>query len=524
MKKVTFAGLVFLSGVFAHSAERQKIVLQPGITCRDINTAIKSLGPEGGDIYLPAGIIDCDEMVNIERSHVALIGKGRGDRGQTQFTKLLMRNGEPTPVLVLGVLPVTRFDAKSGHGIQSYPTHEIEDVTVKNLAVDANRFASPKNSRHMDFECYDAEKKQSLNCTKVKTDQNGNIEYMKDEKGQLVYEKDSSGRLKYDDNKNPIKIPLYEDSSSFVRNNAITIRRVKLAWLENVSADRSFSGGLTVEKLSSYLHIKNFTARQNALDGFAGYETHSSNFKDLYLMDNPESGISIDMSFEASKAPELKGKTFPNVFENVYLIGNGKNGVFSHSLSGTVFKNMKIMGNGEYGLFIDGHRELQQDGSWVLTPGTCDKTIIQDVIAINNKLSSVKFNHYCQNSVIKNLRSIKTIDAKIEENLNAQLEQENNNLNALRATISGLDDKRSLTEKRQLEETAKGISQRMTDIRVNLWKLGEAKLCINLFDAEKTKLLSKNVKCEINPYFVISQEALDRTAEINSAIATVRGL
>lgn len=333
-------------------------------TCKAINQAIQMFDAKGGEVILPSGTIDCDEPIKINRSHITLIGQGRGDIPSLPFTKIVMRNGQPAPVLVIGVLEVAK-ETTQRHGDQYYPVTKVEDIMVKNLAVDGNR---DRSIPLLDKECYDLENNQSKSCA--------------------------------------------DDGGKYIRNNGITVRRAEDIRIENVSADRCYSGGMVLEKKSARIHVDNFIARDNAFDGFAGYETHSSTFKNIYLLHNAMSGISIDFEFEPSHDPSLQTQFTGNTFDVVYMIGNGDNGIFSHSLGGNVFKNLYLADNGNFGVYIDGIRQTIQkpDGTneIQLIDGTCDGNQFINIVDLNSKNSTLRINHRCKNTTVSNLNSYKT--------------------------------------------------------------------------------------------------------------------
>ena len=320
------------------------IKVLPG-NCSAINEAVANLPEAGGRIQLLEGTYNCDEPIVIHRNDVSLIGSGR------EKTILKLSHGKALPAVVIGVLEVAA-EQTVNHGIQFYPVREIENVLLQGFSVlgDFNGSDRPDAAR----ECYDVAQKKSLSC-----DNDG-------------------GRL--------------------VRNNGITIRRSNKVVVRDVRADKNLSGGMVVEKHSQNLLIDGFYASNNSFDGFAGYETHDSTFKNMHLTQNTMSGISIDFEFDH------------NTFDRVVLKNNGDNGVFSHSVSNT-YKQMIVSQNKNYGIYIDGRREKLEDGSWKIIPKNCDNQKFETIRMVNNKNAGLRINSACKDAVIENV-AIKTGNAK----------------------------------------------------------------------------------------------------------------
>ena len=336
---MTFSGLAL-----AFPGSTATIRVLPG-NCSAINAAIKALPPEGGRVQLYEGTYNCDAPVLISRDNVSLIGLGRAQ------TILKLSHGKAMPALVIGELGV-KPEQTRGHGIQFYPAREVKNVTVRGLTV-LGDFSGARPDA--DRECFDVEANKSMSC-----DNDG-------------------GRL--------------------VRNNGVTIRHSSNVTIEDVRADRHLSGGMVVEKHSHDLKVDGFYASNNSFDGFAGYETHDSTFKNMKLTQNTMSGISIDFEFDH------------NTFDHVTLLRNGDNGVFSHSVSNK-YLNMIVGENHNYAIYIDGRREKQSDGTWLIIPNNCDNQEFRNITMFDNAHAGIRINSSCKDSVIENVE-IKTGNALV---------------------------------------------------------------------------------------------------------------
>lgn len=337
--------------------------------CDQINAAIASAPAVGSlQINLPAGDLECSSPVVIDRSNTKLVGKGRFKESAPMepHTRLTMKPGIYAPLLVIGSMTVKLVNDPN-HYLQYYPQLQVNNVSVYNLTVDGNR---DKNLPKLDQKCMLDENLDLPECEQMKRE---------------CY-----------DLENTQSVACINDGGKYIRANAITIRRANGVYMENVAAVRGNSGGLTIEKLSSHIQLENFWAYDNALDGLAGYQTTNSFFRNLNLSHNMMSGISIDFDFTQ------------NTFDGLKLIGNGDNGVFSHSLSDNTFKNVTVSNNGNYGFYFDGirHRIDKADGTteFKMIPNTCNRNKLENVVASGNKAAAFKLNHLCHDTKLINFR------------------------------------------------------------------------------------------------------------------------
>lgn len=128
--------------------------------------------------------------------------------------------------------------------------------------------------------------------------------------------------------------------TALIRNNGITVRGVTGAQIHNVHITGCRSGGVVTEKGCYDLLIDGLTSVDNHFDGFAGYETSRSVFRNLILSHNQAAGISLDLNFNA------------NSFSNVRLEHNGDVGIFMRDSSFNLFENFVIDENGNHGIFL----------------------------------------------------------------------------------------------------------------------------------------------------------------------------
>ena len=305
--------------------------VKPG-PCSAINEAISRLPESGGTVRLSAGDFACTEPVVIDKDHVRLVGAGQAQ------TRLVMAAQHPAPVLVVGTLQVAPR-ITSGFRLQYGPVREVRDIQVSDLMVDGNLHEQPDPAK---FECYDPERKIGLSCD--------------------------------------------GDGGKYIRNNGVTIRRARDVKIERVKAVRNLSGGMVIEKGCRELFVDQFSASQNAFDGFAGYETTASLFQRLTLEENHYSGVSLDLSFNG------------NIFDEAVIRNNGDNGIFSNQVGDNTFRNLIVEDNGNFGVYLSG---VWRDG--IPEPGTCDRNRFENSAFRRNHNSGIRVNHICQDIVLQDV-------------------------------------------------------------------------------------------------------------------------
>ncbi len=336
----------FFAGV-AVAAQGEGLLVKE-MSCEAINKAIQSLPSKGGTVLLPAGQIDCDQPIVLDRSNINLRGQGQDK------TKIRLKDKVGSPLIIIGSLKILPQKTQK-NGIQYYPVVEVKNVEVSDLSVDGNwqshkspdTNADPKLGKEVSIsnnECYDVAEKKSKSC-----DNDG-------------------GRL--------------------VRNNGFTVRHSSNIRILNVTAENCLSGGMVLEKRSSDVTVENFISRKNFFDGFAGYETENSHFKNILLEKNVMSGISIDFLFER------------NHFEKIRLIDNGDNGIFSGSGGSNTFKEVEIRGNKNFGIYIDG---IRIDG--LIVENTCDGDQFINVKERDSGNGALRINHPCQKILLQDFSS-----------------------------------------------------------------------------------------------------------------------
>ena len=129
---------------------------------------------------------------------------------------------------------------------------------------------------------------------------------------------------------------------SEIRNNGITIQRVRDSLVQEVTCARCRSGGLVTTLDVRNLTVRGLTSFDNEFDGMACYETRYSTFTDLYLHDNPGAGISLDLDFNY------------NSISNANLVANNL-GVFMRDSRENQFFNVNIQKSHHFGVFMAGY-------------------------------------------------------------------------------------------------------------------------------------------------------------------------
>ena len=173
---------------------------------------------------------------------------------------------------------------------------------------------------------------------------------------------------------------------SEIRNNGITIQRVRDSLVQDVTCARCRSGGLVTTLDVRDLIVRKLTAFDNEFDGMACYETRHSTFTDLYLHDNPGAGISLDLQFNY------------NTISNADLVANNL-GVFMRDSRQNEFWNINIKSSHRFGVFMAGY--IDQDAQTAcadnaftnLSAANCGGAAfrVNDVTCTNNVLIRSQF-------------------------------------------------------------------------------------------------------------------------------------
>lgn len=168
-----------------------------------------------------------------------------------------------------------------------------------------------------------------------------------------------------------------------LRNNGVSVRRVEDVLVQNVRVTGARSGGLVTELGVRRATVRDFTAADNSFDGLAGYQTEDSVFDGLYLHDNLEAGISLDIQFNN------------NLIANAVIERTGKVGVFMRDARDNVFSGMQIRNSGEHGIFIaqvEGRPATAATGnsfvSLVVAKSAGAGVRVNDISCVNNLLAS----------------------------------------------------------------------------------------------------------------------------------------
>lgn len=124
-----------------------------------------------------------------------------------------------------------------------------------------------------------------------------------------------------------------------LRNNGVTLRRVRDVVIENVTVYGAKSGGLVTELTCRRVTVRGLTSFDNEFDGLAGYETEESVFSGLVLHDNASAGISVDIGFHS------------NVISDAVIVGSGTHGIFMRDSRDNTITNLRIRVSGSHGIF-----------------------------------------------------------------------------------------------------------------------------------------------------------------------------
>lgn len=130
-----------------------------------------------------------------------------------------------------------------------------------------------------------------------------------------------------------------QGEGSEIRNNGITVQRVRDSVIENVVTARCRSGGLVTTLGVQGLVVRGLESFDNQYDGLACYATTASEFVDLNLHDNPCAGISLDWNFS--------GNTVSNA-----VLNDNDLGIFMRDSRGNRFFNVSIHKSRNHGVFM----------------------------------------------------------------------------------------------------------------------------------------------------------------------------
>ena len=161
-----------------------------------------------------------------------------------------------------------------------------------------------------------------------------------------------------------------QGEGSEIRNNGIVVQGVSNSLVEHVTCVRCRSGGLVTTLGVRQLTVRDLTAFDNEFDGLACYDTADSLFTGLYLHDNLDAGISVDLAFNH------------NVVSNAVLTANDM-GVFMRASHDNQFYNISVNNSRRYGVFM-AHTEQQTAGGWQPIPQTeCARNSFANLIVSN---------------------------------------------------------------------------------------------------------------------------------------------
>jgi hypothetical protein len=171
-----------------------------------------------------------------------------------------------------------------------------------------------------------------------------------------------------------------------LRNNGITLRRVRDALVENVTVSGAKSGGLVTELTCRRITVRGLRSSDNEFDGLAGYETEQSVFSGLELHDNLAAGISIDIGFHS------------NIISDAVIVGSGSHGIFMRDSRDNTFTSLRIRISGSHGVFcaqVDADATKPCAGNTfnglVVSDSTGAGFRVNDASCVNNLLDASQF-------------------------------------------------------------------------------------------------------------------------------------
>ncbi len=194
--------------------------------------------------------------------------------------------------------------------------------------------------------------------------------------------------------------PCDSDAFSTIRNNGVTIRGVHRANITNIQTIGMRSGGIVTEKVCSELNIDGWISKDNYFDGFAGYETTNSTFKNLDLSENMGAGISIDIRFHG------------NTFKNVRMHKNMDVGIFMRDSNNNYFIDLKSYDSGNHAIFLS---QVDSDADTVPINNTFENLEVDGAKGdgfhlndpgVGNRLINAKFRNVRGRNIFETLAGI----------------------------------------------------------------------------------------------------------------------
>jgi hypothetical protein len=192
-----------------------------------------------------------------------------------------------------------------------------------------------------------------------------------------------------------------QGEGSNIRNNGITIQKVRDSIVEHVTCAHCRSGGLVTTLGVRRLTVWDLDAFDNEFDGLACYLTEDSTFTKLFLHDNSGAGISLDLAFNH------------NVIDDAILAANNL-GIFMRDSRYNQFEKISIRDSHDYGVFMAQACEPTARG-WQPAPQTeCTNNSFTKFIANKCGAAAFRINDIaCTNNVI--------IGAQFNDNLHGGL-------------------------------------------------------------------------------------------------------
>jgi len=196
--------------------------------------------------------------------------------------------------------------------------------------------------------------------------------------------------------------PCDTGSTTFIRNNGITVRGVTDGLIQNVFITSARSGGVVTERGCFDLEVDHLTSMDNEFDGFAGYETFGARLTHLNLSNNKAAGISLDIRFNG------------NLFRDVKIENNGDVGVFMRDSSFNIFEEVTIENGGNHGVFLARAEDFS----------TCSiNNDFQNLTVTRARGHGFRLNDFCEgNRLNGTTKLIQNRDGCIAEPVSGQLE------------------------------------------------------------------------------------------------------
>lgn len=363
--------------------------------CSFIRDAIAELPVViGGEVTIPAGTFTCEAPIFINRNNIKLWGAGE------HKTVLQAAPGRFMPLIVIGS-EETHMAHLVKHNVYGERYDSWEPVTAQRVHVSSDekrndewmgRFFNLGVTAQLDLDKNKPVSEELLRSGEksyfISEPEAKGVYWIRQIRGVIVSDLTLDGGIDIDSlHNNPeltqkiLQNECYhlatntsgscDGDSTSIRNNGITIRGGNGVTVSNVTIQRMSSGGLVTEKQCHKLKIINVTSRKNYFDGFAGYQTDFSLFRNLHLNENRGAGISIDINFDN------------NLLDNVEITNTGDVGIFMRYSSRNLFRNLNITFDAETTLNGESSRQYGE-GSFGVFMGAVKDAPVKTTCPLGN--------------------------------------------------------------------------------------------------------------------------------------------